>query len=418
MSDSSSRLQPVRGTHDLLGEGHRRHHEVVQTAREIAGRYGFEEISTPIFEFTEVFKRTLGDTSDVVTKEMYTFEDRGGDSITLRPEATAGIARALISGGLSQDLPLKFFCHGPMFRYERPQKGRLRQFHQIDVELLGVPEPQADIEVIACGQHILEALGVAKDTTLEINTLGDGDSRKAYREALVKYFSGHKEKLSADSLARLERNPMRILDSKDDGDRSLVADAPRFSEHINEASKQFFATVCGGLEALGIRYRRNERLVRGLDYYCHTAFEFTTTALGAQGTVMGGGRYDGLVETMGGPATAGVGWAAGIERLALLLVQPPQVRRPISVIPGSAAGEGKALMLAHALRQAGHAVDMFYRGNVGRRMKRANKVNARVAVILGDDELARNAAMVRDLDSGQQQEVALDRLTEYLKPYL
>jgi histidyl-tRNA synthetase len=418
MSDSSSRLQPVRGTHDLLGEDQRRHHAVVQTAREIASRYGFEEISTPIFEFTEVFKRTLGDTSDVVTKEMYTFEDRGGESITLRPEGTAGIARALISGGLSQDLPLKFFCQGPMFRYERPQKGRLRQFHQIDIELLGVPEPQGDIEVIACGQHILEALGVAKDTTLEINTLGDSESRRAYRDALVKYFSSHKDKLSADSLMRLERNPMRILDSKDEGDRALVVNAPRFSEHINEASKQFFATVCEGLQSLGISFKLNERLVRGLDYYCHTAFEFTTTALGAQGTVMGGGRYDGLVETMGGPPTAGVGWAAGIERLALLLAQPPQARRPISIIPGSAAGDGKALVLAQALRQAGHAVDMFYRGNVGRRMKRANKVNARVAVILGDDELARQAAMVRDLDSGQQQEVALDRLSEYLKPYL
>lgn len=415
---SQSKLQPVRGTHDLLGEDHRRHHEVVQVSGEIAGRYGFEEIVTPIFEFTEVFKRTLGDTSDVVTKEMYTFEDRGGESITLRPEGTAGVVRALISGGLSQDLPLKFFYAGPMFRYERPQKGRQRQFHQIGVELLGVPEPQGDIEVIACGQHILEALGVAKDTTLEINTLGDGDSRKAYRDALVSYFSGHKERLSADSLMRLERNPMRILDSKDEGDRSLVADAPRFSDYINDASRAFFATVCEGLQALGIRFTLNDRLVRGLDYYCHTAFEFTTTALGAQGTVMGGGRYDGLVETMGGPATAGVGWAAGIERLALLLAQAPGLRRPISVVPGGAAGEARALMLAQQLRQAGHVVDLFYRGNVGRRMKRANKVSARVAVILGEDELARGAATVRDLDSGQQQEVALDRLADHLKPYL
>ena len=405
---SQSKLQPVRGTHDLLGEDHRRHHEVVQVSGEIAGRYGFEEIVTPIFEFTEVFKRTLGDTSDVVTKEMYTFEDRGGESITLRPEGTAGVVRALISGGLSQDLPLKFFYAGPMFRYERPQKGRQRQFHQIGVELLGVPEPQGDIEVIACGQ----------DTTLEINTLGDGDSRKAYRDALVSYFSGHKERLSADSLMRLERNPMRILDSKDEGDRSLVADAPRFSDYINDASRAFFATVCEGLQALGIRFTLNDRLVRGLDYYCHTAFEFTTTALGAQGTVMGGGRYDGLVETMGGPATAGVGWAAGIERLALLLAQAPGLRRPISVVPGGAAGEARALVLAQQLRQAGHVVDLFYRGNVGRRMKRANKVSARVAVILGEDELARGAATVRDLDSGQQQEVALDRLADHLKPYL
>lgn len=418
MSESSSRLQPVRGTHDLLGEGHRRHRAVIETAREVAGRYGFEEIVTPIFEFTEVFKRTLGDTSDVVTKEMYTFEDRGGESVTLRPEGTAGVVRALISNGLAQDLPLKFFYAGPMFRYERPQKGRQRQFHQIGIELLGVPEPQADIEVIACGQHILEALGVAKDTTLEINTLGDGDSRKAYREALVGYFSGHKEKLSADSAMRLERNPMRILDSKDAGDRALIENAPRFSDYLNEASRDFFAKVRDGLEALGVRYTLNERLVRGLDYYCHTAFEFTTTALGAQGTVMGGGRYDGLVEIMGGPSIAGIGWGAGIERLALLLEQAPAPRRPLAIIPAGETAERQALVLAQQLRQAGHAVDLFYRGNVGRRMKRANKVNARFAVILGEEELARQAAAVRDLDSGQQQEVALDRLADHLKSAL
>jgi histidyl-tRNA synthetase len=418
VSDSSSRLQPVRGTHDLLGEDQRRHRAVAETAREVAGRYGFEEIVTPIFEFTEVFKRTLGDTSDVVTKEMYSFDDRGGENITLRPEGTAPVVRALISNGLSQELPLKFFYAGPMFRYERPQKGRQRQFHQIGIELLGVPEPQADIEVIACGQHILEALGVAKDTTLEINTLGDLDSRKAYRAALVSYFSGHKDKLSKDSAERLERNPMRILDSKDEGDRALIKNAPRFSDSLNEASRDFFAKVRDGLEAVGIRYSLNERLVRGLDYYCHTAFEFTTTALGAQGTVMGGGRYDGLVEIMGGPAIAGIGWGAGIERLAMLLAQAPAVARPLAIIPGGDAAEKQALVLAQKLRQAGHAVDLFYRGNVGRRMKRANKVNARFAIILGEEELARQAAAVRDLDSGQQQEVALDRLADHLKSAL
>ena len=418
MSQSISRLQSVRGTHDLFGEDQRRHRAVSETARDIAGRYGFEEIATPVFEFIEVFKRTLGDTSDVVTKEMYSFDDRGGESITLRPEGTAGVVRALISGGMTQDLPLKFFYSGPMFRYERPQKGRQRQFHQIGVELIGVPEPQGDVEVIACGQQILEALGVAKDTVLEINTLGDGASRKAYRDALVAYFSGHRDTLSEDSRTRLERNPMRILDSKDAGDRSLVANAPRFSDFINEASRDFFAQVRDGLDVLGIRYSLNERLVRGLDYYCHTAFEFTTTALGAQGTVMGGGRYDGLVEIMGGPPTAGVGWAAGIERLALLLADPPAVRRPVAVLPGSPAAERRALVLAQELRRAGHAVDLFYRGNVGRRMKRANKVNARVAIILGEEEHSRHAAAVRDLDSGQQQEVALDRLVDHLRSYL
>ncbi|MGE0660456.1 MAG: histidine--tRNA ligase [Reyranellaceae bacterium] len=418
MSDTSSRLQPVRGTHDIVGEGHRRHRAVIDVAREVAGRYGFEEIVTPIFEFTEVFKRTLGDTSDVVTKEMYTFEDRGGESITLRPEGTAGVVRALISGGLAQDLPLKFFYAGPMFRYERPQKGRQRQFHQIGVELLGVPEPQGDIEVIAAGWRILRALGLQSLVTLELNTLGDSDSRKAYREALVGYFSGHVDALSGDSRSRLERNPMRILDSKDEGDRRLIENAPRFSDYINEASRDFFARVCDGLQAIGIGFTLNDRLVRGLDYYCHTAFEFTTTALGAQGTVMGGGRYDQLVEIMGGPATAGVGWAAGVERLALLLQAPPAPRRPIALVPGGPVAERRALAIAEELRAAGHAVDLFYRGNIGRRMKRANKVAARFAVILGDDELARGAAGVRDLDSGEQAEVPLDRLVAHLQPHL
>jgi len=418
MSDTSSRLQPVRGTHDIVGESHRRHRAVIDVAREVAGRYGFEEIVTPIFEFTEVFKRTLGDTSDVVTKEMYTFEDRGGESITLRPEGTAGVVRALISGGLAQDLPLKFFYAGPMFRYERPQKGRQRQFHQIGVELLGVPEPQGDIEVIAAGWRILQALGLQSLVTLELNTLGDTESRKVYREALVGYFSGHVDKLSADSRSRLERNPMRILDSKDEGDRRLIENAPRFSDYINEVSRDFFARVCDGLQTIGIGFTLNDRLVRGLDYYCHTAFEFTTTALGAQGTVMGGGRYDQLVEIMGGPATAGVGWAAGIERLALLLQTAPAPRRPIALVPGGPAAERQALAIAEELRAAGHAVDLFYRGNIGRRMKRANKVAARFAVILGEDELSRGAAGVRDLDSGEQAEVPLDRLVAHLQPHL
>ncbi len=414
----SQKLQPVRGTHDLLGEDQRRHRQVVETARAVAGRYGCDEIVTPIFEFTNVFKRTLGDTSDVVTKEMYSFVDRGGEDITLRPEGTAGVVRALISGGLAQDLPLKFFYAGPMFRYERPQKGRLRQFHQIGIELLGVPEPQADIEVIACGQSILEALGLSGSTTLEINTLGDAESRHAYRDALVNYFLGHREKLSEDSRVRLERNPLRILDSKDEGDRRLIDNAPRFSAYLNQASREFFDKVLGGLQALGIGFSRNERLVRGLDYYCHTAFEFTTTALGAQGTVMAGGRYDGLVEMMGGPQIPGIGWGAGIERLGMLLARAPDAPRPIALVPAGAAAEARCLVLAEALRKAGHRVDLFYRGNMGRRMKRADKVGARLALILGDDEIAQGVVTVRDFASGEQRKVAAAELLQQLKPYL
>lgn len=401
-------LQPVRGTHDLLPDEARRHRHVEEVARAIAERYGYGEISTPIFEFTEVFSRTLGDTSDVVTKEMYTFTDRGGEGITLRPEGTAGVARAFISGGLSQHLPLKLFYRGPMFRYERPQKGRLRQFHQVGIEFLGVDNPLADAEVIATGARIIEELGVRGTITCELNTLGDGESRDAYRAALVEYLSGHVGALSKDSVERLQRNPLRVLDSKDEGDKRIVADAPVMTDYLNERSRSYFQQVIDGLTALGVPYRLNPRLVRGLDYYCHTAFEFTTDALGAQGTVLAGGRYDGLIGQMGGPATPGIGWAAGVERLAMLLERPLTGPRPIAVIPGPDTVEG--LALAERLRRAGLVVEFAFSGSMGKRMKRANKVGARVAVIMGEEEMARGAVAVRDLDSGAQEEVPLASL--------
>lgn len=411
-----AKLQPVRGTHDLLGEDARRHRKIIDTGLEVAGRYGFGEIETPIFEFTEVFKRTLGEASDVVTKEMYTFTDRGGEEITLRPENTAGVARALISGGLSQNLPLKVYYAGPMFRYERPQKGRMRQFHQIGIELMGVSEPQGDVEIISCGADILAALGVLDRTVLHLNTLGDVESRSAYRAALVTYFRDHIADLSDDSKRRLEVNPLRILDSKDEGDRRLVDGAPSFDDHLNAVSADFFAAVTHGLDLLGIAWERDTRLVRGLDYYCHTAFEFVTDTLGAQGTVMGGGRYDGLVETMGGPATAGVGWAAGIERLALMLEETPATARPVAVVPVGGEVADMALTLAHRLRKAGHVVEHGYTGNLGKRMKRADKLGARAAIIVGGDELARGVVQLRDLDSGSQDEVPLDAIEGALAP--
>ncbi|HLW28695.1 MAG TPA: histidine--tRNA ligase [Kiloniellales bacterium] len=410
-----SSLQPVRGTHDLLPEEMRRHRTVIERARDLAERYGYLEMATPIFEFTEVFQRTLGDTSDVVTKEMYTFSMKDGEEITLRPENTAGVARAFMTHGLQQSLPVKFFYAGPMFRHERPQTGRQRQFHQIGIELLGVADPLGDIEVIALGQHILEAVGVADRTTLELNTLGDPESRQSYRAALVSYFSDHRERLSADSRDRLERNPLRILDSKDEGDRELIAQAPVFEDYLNQASRDFFGAVCEGLEAIGISYKLNNRLVRGLDYYSHTAFEFTTDALGAQGTVMGGGRYDGLITTMGGPATPGVGWAAGIERLALLLADPPPAPRPIAVVPVGAEAEREALLLTQRLRREGFLVELGYSGNVKKRMRRANAVGARYALLLGEEELAQGVASLRDLDSGEQESVSLDALIDRLR---
>ena len=410
-----AQLQAVRGTQDLLPAEARRHRAVTETARKIAERYGFGEVATPIFEFTEVFARPIGETTDVVSKEMYTFKDRGGEEITLRPEFTAGIARAVLSNGLTQSTPLKFFAAGPVFRYERPQKGRYRQFHQINAELIGAAQPQADIEVIAMGAAILDELGVLKSCRLELNTLGDTVSRTAYRAALVEYFSAHLDKLSDESRDRLGRNPLRILDSKDEGDKALVANAPSFSDYLNDESKAFFETVKRGLDALGIAYELNPRLVRGLDYYCHTAFEFITTELGAQGTVLGGGRYDGLMGMMGGPEIPAVGWAGGIERLAMLIAEPKGPARPIAVIPIGEAAELEALKLTQRLRGAGHVVDLGYGGNAGKRMKRANKIEARVALVLGEDELARGAVTFRDLDAGSQEEVSLDGLAERLK---
>jgi histidyl-tRNA synthetase len=412
-----SQLQPVRGTHDLLPDEMRRYRHVVDAARAAAECYGYLEIETPIFEFSEVFKRTLGDTSDIVTKEMYTFTDRGGETITLRPEGTASVARAFISEGLAQHAPLKYFYSGPMFRYERPQKGRLRQFHQTGVELLGVADPLGDVEIIAVGVEFLRRIGVWDRCYLDVNSLGDTESRKNYRDVLVAYLSSYKDKLSKESLERLERNPMRILDSKDEGDKQIVANAPVYSDHLNQASKDFFSRVLEGLDAIGIPHSVNPRLVRGLDYYCHTCFEIISDDLGAQGTVMGGGRYDGLIGIMGGPETPGVGWASGVERCMMLLKEEPKARRPIALVPIGEEAERKALILANKMRQAGLPADLGYSGNMGKRMKRANKVNARVAVILGENELAKNVAALRDLDSGEQREVPLETLIESLAQY-
>ena len=407
-------LQPVRGTQDLLPEAARRHRRVVETARGAAELYGFAEMATPIFEFTEVFARPIGEHTDIVSKEMYTFNDRGVEEVTLRPENTAGVVRSVISNGLTQSVPLKFFYSGPMFRYERPQKGRFRQFHQIGVELIGVGQPQADIEVIALGSRILVALGVGERVELQLNTLGNSESRSAYREALIAYFSARVTELSEDSRRRLERNPLRILDSKEETDRPVVRDAPAFADYLDAASCQFFDQVRAGLERLGIGYRLNPRLVRGLDYYTHTAFEFVTTDLGAQGTVMGGGRYDGLVELMGGPALPGVGWAAGIERLAMLIAAPP-LPRPVALVPIGEAGEIAAVKLAEDLRDGGFLIDLGYSGNLARRLRRADKMGAIAAILLGDDELARGVATVRDLINGTQSTAPLAELRTRLR---
>jgi histidyl-tRNA synthetase len=401
-------LQPVRGTRDLIGDDATRYAHVVEAARRVTSLYGFSEWQTPIFEDTKVFARTLGETSDVVTKEMYSFTTRGGDDVTLRPEGTASICRALITAGLTQTLPQKVFYTGPMFRYEHPQKGRYRQFHQIGVELLGPSVPLADAEVIAAGWQILNALGVAKDVVLNVNTLGDAKSRADYRAALVTYFTKNIDGLSAESRTRLEKNPLRILDSKDEGDQKLVADAPLIYEHLSENAVGFYTGLKAALEAFGVPYIENPRIVRGLDYYNHTAFEFVTTALGAQGTVLAGGRYDGLVEQMGGPSVPGVGWAAGIERLSMLIAAPRAVARPAVIIPMDENAEITALEILKSLRQSGIAAEIGYSGNAKKRLERANKSGADFAVLVGEDVKLKNLA------DGSQREVTIAELMEVL----
>lgn len=409
------KIQSVRGTYDLYGATKRKMKKVVATGSDVVEKYGFEEIETPIFEFTEVFSRNLGDTSDIVTKEMYCFEDKGGESLTLRPEGTAGVVRAFVSNGMQQNLPVKFYYHGPMFRYERPQKGRQRQFTQFGVELLGVETPQADIEIISMAYEFLEKLGLNGQVTVEINSLGDEESRDAYRTKLVAYLQEHYDELSEDSKNRLQKNPLRILDSKEDCDKKVVENAPLYADSLNETSKKFFADVLQGLDNLGIKYRVNNRLVRGLDYYSHTVFELTTDKLGAQGTVLAGGRYNGLVSQMGGGDVAGIGWACGVERLGMLLEQDVELKRPIAVIPVGEDTESKALEIAYKLRLAGFRVEQSYSGNMKKRLIKANKVNAVKAVIIGSDELANNNVTLKDLDSGEQKTVAQTDLIKELQ---
>ena len=323
----------VRGTQDMYGETQERFAHVIDTFNRVRRLYGFKGVEVPVIEPTAVFARSLGETTDVVSKEMYSFDDRGGDSVTLRPEFTAGIARAYLTNGWQQHAPMKIATSGPLFRYERPQKGRYRQFHQIDAEVIGAGEPLADVELLCFADQLLKELGIDSGVVLTLNTLGDGDSRDAWRAALIEHFAAHRAQLSEDSVDRLDRNPLRILDSKDARDKTVVETAPGIDDYLTSEARDFFAAVTGGLDAAGVAWTRNSRLVRGLDYYRHTAFEFVTNRLGAQGTVIGGGRYDGLIEALGGPATPAVGWAAGIERLAMLVDAPESDAPDVVLVP-------------------------------------------------------------------------------------
>ncbi|GEM71639.1 histidine--tRNA ligase [Sphingomonas aquatilis] len=366
----------VRGTQDIFGDEQRRFATVIETFERVRRLYCFQRVDLPVFEATEVFARSIGETTDVVSKEMYTFPDRGGDSLTLRPEFTAGIARAFLTEGWQQYAPLKVATSGAVFRYERPQKGRYRQFHQIDAEILGAPEPAADVELLVMADQLLHELGIAEGVTLQLNTLGDAETRDAWRAGLVAHFEAHRGDLSEDSLTRLEKNPMRILDSKDPRDRPIADAAPDIDAYLTDEARAFFDAVTAGLDAAGVRWTRNPRLVRGLDYYRHTAFEFVTDRLGAQGTVLAGGRYDGLVESLGGAPTAGVGWAAGVERLAMLLDEPAEQKPNFIVMSEVDDLENALISLAKSLRKVGYSVDIVSGGSFKKRYDKAQSRGA------------------------------------------
>lgn len=386
-----SRIQPparVRGTQDIFRGEQRRFARVLDAFDRVRRLYCFERVEVPVFEDTQVFARSIGETTDVVSKEMYSFPDKGGDMLTLRPEFTAGIARAYISNGWQQYAPLKLVTSGAVFRYERPQKGRYRQFHQIDAEILGAPEPAADVELLTLADQLLHELGISEGVTLKLNTLGDAETREAWRAALVAHFAAHCGELSEDSLTRLEKNPLRILDSKDPRDRPIADSAPDIDAYLTEGARAFFDAVTAGLDAAGVKWERDARLVRGLDYYRHTAFEFVTDRLGAQGTVLAGGRYDGLVESLGGPATAGVGWAAGVERLAMLLDEPAAERPDVALVVEDERAAGAASAALARLRRAGLAAELVATGSPKKRYDKALKLDPSETLVFAHDGTA------------------------------
>ena len=405
----------IRGTQDIFGDNQRRFAQVVEAFERVRKLYCFQRVELPVFEATAVFARSLGETTDVVSKEMYSFEDRGGDSITLRPEFTAGIARAFLTEGWQQYAPLKLVTHGPVFRYERPQKGRYRQFHQIDAEIIGAAEPMADVELLVFADQLIRELGIADGVTLQLNTLGDAETRDAWRAALVAHFEAHRGELSEDSVARLGKNPLRILDSKDPRDRPIADAAPGIDGFLTSEAGAFFESVTRGLDAAGVAWTRNDRLVRGLDYYRHTAFEFTTDRLGAQGAVLAGGRYDGLIESLGGPATAGVGWAAGIERLGMLVAEADDLPPMVVVVPMGNGELNIAAAVLAGLRGAGVAADMAFAGNFKRRLTKADVAGAHFAAIIGEAEAASASVALKNLRSGDQRVVAMADLVEAVK---
>ncbi len=414
MAQTRTPPQRVRGTQDIFGSDQRRFAHVLSTFERVRGLYCFQRVDVPVFEATEVFARSIGETTDVVSKEMYTFADRGGDSLTLRPEFTAGIARAYLSEGWQQYAPLKLATSGPVFRYERPQKGRFRQFHQIDAEVIGAAEPAADVELLVMADQLLHELGIADDVTLQLNTLGDAETRDAWRAGLVAHFKARRDELSDESLIRLEKNPLRILDSKDPRDRPAADSAPDIDAYLTPEARAFFDAVTAGLDAAGVRWTRNARLVRGLDYYRHTAFEFVTDRLGAQGTVLAGGRYDGLIGSLGGPETPGVGWAAGVERLAMLVAEP-EVRDPeLTLVAENEYQEPLAEELLQLVRANNISADIIRSGRHSKRFERAKNRGVGRVLSVGGDAGGSFIGAVRIRDIQPEAKPVRDRLISVL----
>ncbi len=412
----SSDLAPLRGMKDLLPHEWRIAKHIENIALQTGKLYGYEGFSTPILESASVFDRTLGDTSDVVSKEMYCFADKKGRLVALRPEFTASIMRAVISNGLKHKLPLKLFSSGPLFRYDRPQEGRQRQFHQVNFEYIGALGSYSDAETIALATHFLSNLGILEDITLELNSLGCSETRKSYQTALVAYFKNYLSDLSTDSKQRLEQNPLRILDSKDENDRLISKDAPVISDFYSNEAKEYFKQVRHHLDNLGINYVINPKLVRGLDYYSHTTFEFTTAKLGAQSTVLAGGRYDGLAQLMGEDEIPAIGFAAGIERLAMICKFSLEQERPTYIIPIGNECLDYSILLINQLRKINISAIIEFDGKIGKRLQAAVSANAKYVIFIGTQELNTNSYKLKDLDTGIEQTITIAEMLKVVKP--
>jgi histidyl-tRNA synthetase len=413
---ADQKLQLVRGTKDLYGEDINKFNHITNLARKIGAVYGFKELATPIFEFSDVFERNLGESSDIIAKEVYKFPDRGDNFLTLRPEFTAGIIRAFITNGdLQQNLPQKFFSYGPVFRYDRPQKGRQRQFHQINFEVIAAENVFSDVELIFMAVAILDRLQILDKTTLQINSLGSELTKQNYHQELFAYFSDHKNNLSLDSKNRLKKNPLRILDSKDEQDIKIAAKAPLINNFYQDDAKERLEQTKQMLDNLGINYQINPRLVRGLDYYTGLVFEFVTNELGSQNTVLAGGRYDDLISKMGGPNLPAIGFAAGIERLMLLGSSSDNSSQPISIIYVEQNQQIAAFKLAESLRRAGLYAEIFYEANIKKQMKKAGQYNSKYAVIIGEDEIKNNFFTIKNFASGKEEKIANDMIINYFK---